>query len=296
MSKHIFKIMGALLFMALFVSISVGAVSADPINIYSGSVQITDDMLALTYDVPSWPSINPIGDFMPAASALGVLRETSLADSTLTYNASYNNATGAITITEINGNTAASTQKWFPFIGTTAAGNTAMTASNGQTITYLLARESGLQNYNAVYGRATKMATITVSTANPAYDITGDVTVANNATALDVLNATKTAGLITNFNYTWVEDYYTPGNYYAWLTDINGVPTYKWTETGYGYALLKDMAATDSLDQTFFTTNSTYDVFMAPSEYGGYYDGTTVGGYYLDGITECLSLNVIVSQ
>jgi len=296
MSKHIFKIMGVLLFMALFVSISVGAVSATPTSVYSGSVQIIDDMLALTYDVPSWPSTDPIGDFMPAASALGVLRETSLADSTLTYNASYNNATGAFTITEINGNTATSTQKWFPFIGTTAAGNTATTASNGQTITYLLANARGSSTYNDVYGRATKMATITVSTANPAYDITGDVTVANNATALDVLNATKTVGLITNFNYTWVEDYYTPGTYYAWLTDINGVPTYNWTETGYGYALLKDMAATDSLDQTFFTTNTTYDVFMAPSEYGGYYDGTTVGGYYLDGITECLSLNVIVSQ
>ncbi len=116
MSKHILKIMGALLVMALFVSISVGAVSADPINICSDSVQITDGMLALTYDVPSWPSTDPIGDFMPAASALGVLRETALANATLTYNASYNNATGAFTITDIEGYTAGANEAWFAFI------------------------------------------------------------------------------------------------------------------------------------------------------------------------------------
>jgi len=294
MSKHILKIVGALLFMALFVSISVGAVSATPISVYSGSVQITDDMLALTYDVPSWPSTDPIGDFMPAASALGVLREASLADSTLTYTASYNNATGAFTVTDIEGYTANATKTWFAFIDGVYV-NTVDDLAEDDYVKFFYAANNATPNYATIIDVADYSADIYVEITDPAYYITGDVTVPYNATALDVLNAAKTADLITNFNYTWVEDYYKPGTYYAWLTDINGVPTYNWTETGYGYALLKDMDATDSLDQTFFTTNTTYDVFMAPSEYGGYYDGIKVGGYYLDGITECLSLNVRIA-
>ena len=59
--------------MAAFVSIS--AVSATPQSIYSGNVTITDGMLALTHDVPNWLSSDPIGDFVPAASAIGILRE-----------------------------------------------------------------------------------------------------------------------------------------------------------------------------------------------------------------------------
>ena len=292
MSKHILKIVGALLFMALFVSISVGAVSATPTSVYSGSVQITDDMLALTYDVPSWPSTDPIGDFMPAASALGVLRETSLADPTLTYTASYNNATGAITITDIEGYTAGVHEEWYPFIGTTYAGNSVTQATNQSTVDFFLAPENLGTIQRVVLASATEKVSITVSVAQPAYDITRDVNVSTGATALDVLNTSKTQGIIDDFNYTWVEDYYAPGTYYAWLTDINGVPTYNWTETGYGYALVKDGVATDSLDQTVFTADSTYKIFMGASTYGGNYAGTSSNGYYSDGVTESLTLNV----
>lgn len=300
MQKEAFKIMGALLVLVLAVSFSVGAVSAIPSELtYSGTVDITDSMLALTHDVPSWPSTDPIGDFMPAASALGVLREASLKDSTFTYDATYTTGTGAISIAKIGSTGAAgSGEVWYPYIydGTTYtyAPTTTTLAGNNMIVHYLLAPANLADtSYFSVFFAATKMAYIAVTIKEPTYEVTGTVSVPAGSTALDVLNATKAAGLIHNFNYTWVEDYYTPGVYYAWLVDINGVPSYDWDTTGYGYALLKDNVATASLDQTFFNeTSSIYKIFMGASTYGGNYGGTSTGGYYDTGITESLTLTV----
>ena len=123
------------------------------------------------------------------------------------------------------------------------------------------------------------------------------MTVPAGSNAIDVLNATKAAGLISSFNYTWVEDYYNTGTFYAWLVDIDGVPSYDWDTTGYGYGLLKDNVATASLDQTFFNeTSSLYKIFMGASTYGGNYGGTSTGGYYDDGITEYLTLTVTTTS
>ncbi len=165
-------------------------------------------------------------------------------------------------------------------------------AENESIVEFFFVTDTSTQDYTTVSENAVYCANVSVEITSPAYNITETVNVSTGATALDVLNTSITQGIIDNFNYTWVEDYYKPGTYYAWLTDINGVPTYNWTETGYGYALVKDGVATDSLDQTVFTANSTYKIFMGASTYGGNYAGTSSNGYYTDGVTESLTLIV----
>ena len=296
----ILKTGSVLLVCLLAAVVSIGVASATPQSVYFGNVTITDGMLALTHDVPNWLSSDPIGDFVPAASAIGILREVSLKDANFTYNATYNNTTGAFTIIDINGQTAGDNEMWFAFIDEESAENIAVLAANNSTVEFFVANQN-LSDYSEISQTDEGYsASVIVTVAAPVYNVSGNVTVSvnnstNTITAIDVLNAAKAQNLINTFNYTWVNDYYNPNVQYAWLTDINGVPTYDWTTTGYGYALIKNGTATASLDQTYFTENTTYEIFMGANIYAGNYPGNSSNEYYIDGVTERLLLNVTVT-
>ena len=289
-----------LLLIAAIVSIAVigtlGSVSAD--TIYTSHAAATADMLVLTHDVPQWPSTDPLGDFVPSTSALGILRQKSLEDANFTYNATYDNATGNFVITDINGHAAGAGYSWRPYVTTKYsnkiyAGNVMTQMSGSRQAIYLLTSTSA--DYTTDMAYAKDVVYLYMDIIPTAYNVTGNVTVSSGSTALDVLDAAVAQGLISSYNATWVPDYYDPTTEYAWLVDINGVTARDWTTSGYGYGLVKDGVATDSLDQTVFTANSTYRIFMGASIYGGNYNGTLIGGeYYATGIAESLTLNVKV--
>ena len=278
-----------LLLITALVSIAVIGTVGSASAWYGGTVYPTEDMLVLTQDVPVWPATGPLGDFVPSASSLGLLRQMSLDDANFTYNATFNNTTGDVTILDINGNAATGGYTWkATLINNTLidAGNIAVTAPNGSGMIFTLM---------AANGSLKDMVFLYVNTKQPAFNVSGNVTVSSGSTALDVLNASVAQGLISSYNVTWVPDYDDPATGYAWLVDINGVTARDWTTSGYGYALVQDGNMTASIDQTYFTANSTYRIFMGASIYGGNYNDTLIGGeYYATGIAESLMLNVTV--
>lgn len=278
-----------LLLITALVSIAVIGTIGSASAWYTNAVNPTEDMLVLTHDVPQWPSTDPLGDFVPSASSLGLLRQMSLDDANFTYNATYNNTTGNVTILDINGNAATGGYTWKATLinnNLIDAGNIAVTAPNGSGMVFTL---------QATNGSIKDIVFLYVNTIQPAFNVTGNVTVSSGATALDVLDAAVAQGLINSYNVTWVADYYDPSVGYAWLVDINGVTTRDWTTSGYGYALVQDGNMTASIDQTYFTANSTYQIFMGANAYAGNYNGTLIGGeYYATGIAESLMLNVTV--
>lgn len=278
-----------LLLITALISIAVIGTIGSASAWYTGTVRPTEDMLVLTQDVPVWPATGPLGDFVPSASSLGLLRQMSLDDTNFTYNATFNNTTGDVTILDINGNAATGGYTWkATLINNTLidAGNIAVTAPNGSGMIFTLM---------AANGSLKDMVFLYVNTKQPAFNVSGNVTVSSGSTALDVLNASVAQGLISSYNKTWVPDYYDPTTEYAWLVDINGVTARDWTTSGYGYGMVKNGNVTDSLDQTIFTENGTYRIFMGASIYGGNYNDTLIGGeYYATGIAESLTLNVTV--
>ena len=235
---------------------------------------------------------------MPSASALGILRQKSLEDPDFTYNATYDNATGNFVITDINGHAAGSGYTWRPYVATNLvnrayAGNVAVQATNNLPVIYLLTSTSS--NYLTDLTNADDVVYLAINVVPTAFNVTGNVTVSSGSTALDVMDEAVAQGLINSYNVTWVADYYDPSVGYAWLVDINGVTTRDWTTSGYGYALVQDGNMTASIDQTYFTANSTYQIFMGANAYAGNYNGTLIGGeYYATGIAESLTLNVTV--
>lgn len=288
-----------LLLIAAIVSIAVigtvGSVSAA--TIYIGNATATADMLVLTHDVPHWLSGDPLGDFVPSASSLGILRQKSLEDSNFTYNATYDNATGNFVITDINGHAAGSGYTWRPYVAGWGeriyAGNVAVQAMDNRPVIYLLTSTSA--DYITDLMSATDIVYLSINVVPTAFNVTGNVTVSSGATALDVLNESVAQGVISSYNVTWVPDYDDPTITYAWLVDINGVTARDWTTSGYGYGIVRNGNVTDSLDQTLFTENSIYRIFMGASIYGGNYNDTLIGGeYYATGIAESLTLNVTV--
>ncbi|MCZ0859998.1 hypothetical protein O0S10_01985 [Methanocorpusculum sp. MG] len=303
MQKEAFKIMGALLVLVLAVSFSVGAVSAA-----SYSVDIIDGSLALTKDVPAWGAPDQtLGYFFDAETALGALREAYVENDISTYEITFaynTNNVGEYTITDINGVSSAGSV-WYPFVGTTYAPTTATpVTSASNVVTFLLAESgheaallSGEEGFDDISEIAENNVDITVTFTNPVFSISQSISVPNGTTGLGVLDAAKAQNIITSYTNTSYTD---DQGVYAWLESINGVYSYNWYKTGYGYAILKNNAPTDALNRFSFTTElpnpDTFGIYMAPSTYGGQYPlATATGGYFIDKATEKLVLSVGIS-
>lgn len=303
MQKEAFKIMGALLVLVLAVTFSVGAVSAA-----SYSVDIVDGSLALTKDVPAWNAPDQtLGYFFDAETALGALREAYVENDISTYGITfaYNaNNVGEYTITDING-VNSTDSVWYPFVGTTYAPTTATpVTSTSNVVTFLLAESgheaallSGEEGFDEIDEIAEDSVSITVTFTNPAFSISRSISVPNGTTGLEVLDAAKAQNIISAYTNTSYTDEY---GAYAWLESINGVYSYDWYKTGYGYASLKNNAPTDALNRFSFTTElpnpDTFGIYMAPSTYGGQYPlETATGGYFIGKATEKLVLSVGIS-
>ena len=281
MQKEAFKIMGALLVLVLAVTFTVGAVSAAT---YTYNTDIVDGSFALTKNVPLWNDTDQtLGYFVPAQSGVGAIRQVYVDGFISSVNLTYNNDTKEFSVVDINGIAADSTHTWTVKVGDATLTSVLTPVTTGSTVKYIYTNTAT----NAV--EETFNVVVTVKDSNEIWS--GSVPFTTGMTGEQVLAAASNNQ--ANFTYNTSTTYG-----YTWLDDVNGISK-DWYKTGYGYAVALDGEATNALN--LFTVESAvvFEIYMAASTYGGLpYDGelTTFcedaygGAYYVDGITDYLSI------
>ena len=298
MQKEAFKIMGALLVLVLAVTFSVGAVSAYTVtDIYD--IDIIDGSLVLTKDVPPyvetspgvWEQIEDSGDFVSADTVYGALRTAygdeltddndNLIVSALT--ADYQNNT----VTGINTQTAGNNYVW-RFFKNNQAATLSTSISDEDVVAFVLTTDTTTSSLNDIVD-----STVSASIAFTCWEATPTLRTLSVSYADIASNPTGLNALRTAVGTAFTCDVSDSG----WIVNIDNV-TKNWDKTGYGWAVLKNDAATSSLPYFNVATGDVLKVWMSPAAEGGHSDLPATGatqwseGYYLDGSVYQITVSI----